>query len=417
MRFLIIMLVAFGVLLPVGRGWTQKGATDLKDLKKPPPPEAKKEGSFVGEIGGKTLEQYIKEITSKDRSKAETAVRTIPAFGAERAVKAVPVMLGELEKHTTSFPIEVGLRIGIPPAVAGILTGLQADSKNADPGKDVDPKLVERAIVSLKKLLRNDSQAIVKNRAAQALASFGPLSRSAVPEFVAMLREPSAWENRQVAAMALGMVAFDIKMVPSPKPVKGVPEMMQVASPLPDAVLALNRSLKDSAMPVRIASVQSLATMGGVADPTTRATIEKNLLPVAQKDPEPAVQIWANLALMSLSRDVVPGRINPIITMLQKSEDPAVRFQAAQALGMIGAKGKEAIVPPLIAALTDPEANVVNISIWALAQLQEAAASAVPALEKLRQDKDKPEPLRKAAEEALESIKGKKKTDQKGAQS
>src|SRR6476661_8072435 len=61
-----------------------KEKSSLKDA----PPE-------ITEVAGKSLAQWIKEISSKDPSKREAAIRTVLLFGPEQAYQAVPVLLQE----------------------------------------------------------------------------------------------------------------------------------------------------------------------------------------------------------------------------------------------------------------------------------------------------------------------------------
>src|SRR4051794_7569080 len=89
-----------------------RGQDSKKDLSKDSP-----SSSGPTEIGGKTLEQWIKDIPSKDRSKGENAIRTVLYFPADRAYAAVPVLLAELKKNTFDAPIDTSIRVNIPIAL------------------------------------------------------------------------------------------------------------------------------------------------------------------------------------------------------------------------------------------------------------------------------------------------------------
>jgi HEAT repeat protein len=92
----------------------------------------------------------------------------------------------------------------------------------------------------------------------------------------------------------------------------------------------------------------------------------------------------------------------------------AARLQAAQALGTVGSKAKSQI-PALRTGLKDKEPLVTYWCIWALGRMEGAAMSVVDDLNKIAGDMKQHEPIRKAAEEAVSLITGKKSTAPKGA--
>ena len=78
MRFLFILAASL---------WFVTGSNSASAQKNPQ----------INQIGGKTLEQWIKEIPSKDPSVGEKAIRTILMFGPDRAMDAVPIIISELK--------------------------------------------------------------------------------------------------------------------------------------------------------------------------------------------------------------------------------------------------------------------------------------------------------------------------------
>lgn len=332
------------------------------------------------EIGGKSLPEWIKEIPHKDRSRSENAIRTVLLFGPERAYEAVPVLLRELAKHTSTTPLDQSVRVNCIMALGAVLGGV----------KDAEPRHLKEAVGLLGRALR-DNQAYVRYRAAQSLGQIGPDSRPAVPELITMVKDPSTWEARQAAAQALGAICSDNE---------------DKLGPPVNVQQALFGALNDSAHQVRLAAVRSLTLLGAPANPDHKAKLLSSLNAVALKDPEPTIQIWAHMAIMSASHEVTPEHLNPIAKKLQHPE-VATRVQAAQALGAIGLKAK-ATVPALAAALRDEEPVVVLWSAMALGRMDLAAARAVPALEEVAKDAQRPEPVRRAARDALTAIRGKK---------
>ena len=72
-----------------------------------------------------------------------------------------------------------------------------------------------------------------------------------------------------------------------------------------------------------------------------------------------------------------PSQLADLLTQLQ-DEFPAVRRNAASALGGLGPAAQDA-VPALTELLKDPEGDVRRDTAWALSQLEVAAKDAVEA--------------------------------------
>ncbi|MBI3406855.1 MAG: HEAT repeat domain-containing protein [Planctomycetes bacterium] len=340
--------------------------------------QEKQPDTKITHIQGKTLEQWIKEIASPDPSKRENAIRTVLAFGPDRAYQAVPAILEHLDKHTVSAPIDASIRVNAAGALGVILGGV----------KDPDAKYVKKAVTLLKRLLE-DSQSIVRYRAAQALGRIGAEAKDAIPLLIVATRDPQTWEVRKEAAVALGLIGREEKKAP------------------PQGVIdALYKALGDKASQVRLGAVQAITWLGGPADKTYKAGMIKSLEPVALKDAEPTVQIWAHMAIMSISHEVSDSHLEAVCKFLQH-QDVAARAQAAEALATAGAKAKKC-VPALIETLSDPELTVVYWAIIALGRMESWGAVATPALERIRVDSKQSEAIRKAAQDAIEALTGKK---------
>lgn len=114
---------------------------------------------------------------------------------------------------------------------------------------------------------------------------------------------------------------------------------------------------------------------------------------------DPAVAIRAEAA-NSLGRlgALAASEATPDLIGLLTDTDETVRAQSAEALGKIGA-GDPATVPALIMLLEDPSPAIRTVAARALGLLGTAAASAVPALVPHLQDRD--EMVRAAAADAV----------------
>jgi len=337
------------------------------------------------EIHGKSVEQWIKEIHSKDRSKGETAIQTVLMFGPERAYDALPVLIAELKRNTSFLNVDVSIRVNATLAIGVILSGT----------KSPDPDLVKDAVLVLNRML-GDNQEIVRYQAAEALAKLGPAAKSAIPLLLAALRDPNTWKTRQAAAAALGFVALDKN------------------EPSPNVSEALLKALNDSAAQVRVAALQSLANLGRLSSAKKKAQIIATIMAKAEYDPEPSVRIWAHMGAMNIAEKVTDAHVSAIAAVLGGA-DVMGRVHAAQALGMIGPRAKKAI-SRLTDTLDDKQDEVVMECIKALANMKDTAAAALPALQGLAKDTSRHPVLRQAAQHAIDIISGKVSPKTKGTE-
>jgi HEAT repeat protein len=374
MRIPLFWLCApFLLLVTAGTAPAQK-----KDVKK-------SEASVEPPLGGKTFSQWLGELkTTKDPSRSENAIRTILLFGADQAQEALPTLVGILRRHKpATAPIDTSVRVNAIIAIGTIVRNAKDRPEN---------KLVEEAVTLLKREL-GDEERIIRFRAAEALGNIslaGFDAKAAVHELVLAARDNKTWETRQAATFALGSVAFDKK--------KGPPQ---------EVLEALYRALRDSSSRVRMTAVQSLANLGPPSQSPWKVGLEKALEPVAKSDPDPTVQIWAHMAVMSLNQKPEDWRIAAVAKMLQSPElEP--RIQAAQALATLGKLAKKEVAR-LEAALNDPDPNVVGWSIRALGQMGADARPAVARLQKIASDPQLNQLLKSTAQSAIDAIEGRAK--------
>jgi HEAT repeat protein len=368
MRILFVLLIGLSLI-----GKTGAGADDGKDKDKPSPSPS--------QVRGKSLEHWIKDIHSRDRSKGETAIQAVLAFGPERAYEALPVLIGELKRSASLVNVDVGIRMNAAAAIGAILSAV----------KNPDPELAKDAVVVLTRML-SDTQEIVKYHAAESLARLGPAARSSTSALLTALRDPNTWKTRQAAAAALGFVALE-------------------SDPPAHVMDALLRTLNDSASQVRIAALQSLSNLGRLSK--RKAQIIAAVISRAQTDPEATVRIWAHMGAMNIAEKVTNEHVGAIAALL-KGEDVAARVQAAQALGTIGPRAKIA-VPRLIAGLKDEHEEVAIACIMGLAKMNERA-EVLSALRGLLRDNSLHPAVRQAAQQAVDMLTAKGAPQRKGAE-
>jgi HEAT repeat protein len=349
----------------------------------------------IQEIGGKTLQEWIKEIPSEDRSRGENAIRTVQAFGPDRACAAVPLLIKELKKQTHARKlIDVSIRVNAVMALGSILGGAERP----------DPEEVNAAVTVLT-LLLHDSQAVVKYRAVEALGKIGRRAKPAIPELLTLLRDPyTTWETRQAAATVLGLIALDRENK------KGPPASV---------VKGLYGALSDSAFQVRRAAIQSMTFIGTPANTSKadRDAFVSHLKKATSEKEDPTVRIWARMAIMSISHEISQTDVLAICKTL-KDRDPSARAQAAQALTICGGSAfadpqqvKERgivklTIQPLIAALDDKEPVVALNAMTALLSMGKEGKGALPALQEISRDRKRPRALREAVLEAIKILSG-----------
>jgi HEAT repeat protein len=375
MRFLLVVAAGF-IWFVIGAG---NAPGQKKDKEKPP-----EKKTTITEIGGKTFLQWKKEITSKDRSKGENAIRTILLFGPDQAYDAVGVIMAELKRK--DIILDISIRVNAVIALGVILGG----------ANEPDSKVIHEAVTLLIRFL-DDGQAIVKYRTAQALARLGNDAKPALPKLIALSRDTSTWENRQAATAAIGLIARHPKQVPSD-----------------DVFNALLKRLGDSSSQVRLAAIQSMTWIGSPGDKKQQARLVQGLEKNTLHDSEPTVRIWTHMAIMSIERKIQKKHLDKICEFLNPKIELPARIQACQSLATIGpdAATKEC-VKALCDALKDPEPSVVYWSMFALARFGKNAQAAIKCLQPIIDDPNQLEAVKVTAQETIDIILGKEKSKEK----
>lgn len=367
----LLLVAALATLFP----WISSTPAQSGDKDKDKDKDSEKK-FYLSDIAGKSIDQWIKEIPSPDRSKGENAIRTVLLFPPEQASAAVPYILAELGKHKAGYPIDLSIRVNGAIALGLLLGGT----------KDPDPRHVKEGVRLLTACL-SDTQAILRYRAAQALGRIGPEAKSAISTLLGTVRDGASWEVREASATALGQVARDPKEGPSATVLQG-----------------LYYALDDKASQVRLAAIQSMTWLGTPNNPEFKKAFIRNL-EKTDKDADPRVIIWGQMAVMGILNDFPDTRVQKIGKLLQHS-DVGTRIQAAQALATLENKGRSQI-PLLIKGLKDRVPEAAGWCIFALSRMGWSAAPAIPELQSMAKDMTLPEPIRKAATEAVDRIQGK----------
>jgi HEAT repeat protein len=381
---------------PKGKKETKK---DTKTEKKEP---SQKDFKPVTDIGGKTFNDVLKEITSSDRSVGAQALNDILAFGPERAYKALPTILGELKKHKAASPIDPSFRINAPRTLYTILSNVRLP----DPKKDKEAaeasykKLSEelKDTVNLLKAMAADTQLALRFRAIQVLTMFGPVAKDAVGVLIQRAGDTSTWEIRNAAVTALGVVAreWDIPKEKGKGKGKGITkgkgsdeELHKPKLKAPDVKVtgALYPRLHDSSSAVRLSAIQALQMLGVPELPGERGkSYEEQLGRIASpltsdknRDAMPLVRIAAHVALYQVKSKRQIGLQEKRRVELAKfltHKLTAVKVNAIQALGGIG-KDAEDQVPALVKVVeNDKDKDVAATAIWNMGSIGKGSEKA-----------------------------------------
>ncbi|NWF80038.1 MAG: HEAT repeat domain-containing protein [Chloroflexi bacterium] len=103
-------------------------------------------------------------------------------------------------------------------------------------------------------------------------------------------------------------------------------------------------------------------------------------------------------ALLAMGRSMRPTWY-PYIERELKSPSPALRYEAARAVGELGEEGRQ-LLPTLLPLVDDDDSEIALAAIWALGQVGGPSARRV--LERLARSKD--DSRRQAADEALDEL-------------
>ncbi|MFO0865282.1 MAG: HEAT repeat domain-containing protein [Gemmataceae bacterium] len=335
--------------------------------------------SDVKEVGGRTVDAWIKDIGSKDPAKRTIAIQAIQQFPRLQAITALPALVAELKRHTSTNAIDISVRANGLHALGAIL----ADDT------DLDAKMEGEAIQLITKFLK-DPQVAVRFRAVHALSRIGKRAKPALPELVPLLRETTAYEVRLAACHVIAQIGSDGSSGASPTVMGG-----------------LNGLVNDPSQQVRLAALQAMTILGPSTDAQQQTTIVKNLVTVTQKEPDATIKVWAHMAIMGMTLDIDDDHIAPIAKMA-KNDDARSPRSGTAGFEAVGSKAK-ATFPTLMAAARRHRSQRRRRGNPGAGRSERSAAGADAPVEMIAADTKSSDLIKKLARDSLESIKEKKK--------
>jgi HEAT repeat protein len=358
--------------------------------------------SEPSERGGKTLDQWLKELKNPDPYHRSRAVMYLIQF--KDVGQHVPELIKLLRDGDASPRMKTILAlqmIYIPQVHRQLVI-----------------KELGRCVAS------SSSQSIHKYEALKSLMRFGYLSgseRDVIMDIALNLNNPSTYELRSMAIDALLTAGVDEKKGPEPR----VTDLL-----IPRATPSL-----EVAEEVRYKAVMALGAMGRPQDPKKLNQVttvlrapgnagsrnkiirmwsrvglmaldkvdEKELGNIAEnlKDPDSGIRAQAALALGAL-REKSHAYVGNICDMGKRETDQFVKTATAQALGRMGNKGKR-VIDTLLSMIEDATSDNMSSVLAACSALKELGvndAEVIQSLEKL----SKQPSLRQGEKELIRSI-------------
>jgi HEAT repeat protein len=239
----------------------------------------------------------------------------------------------------------------------------------------------------------DSTQAIIRFRAATALALIGPPARPAVNKLMSRIDDRQSWEIRKSVCVALGTAGRD-----------------ESGWPTVNVLDALARSIGDreTTRDVRIEALQAIINLGPPypgAPPQLVGLLKQRL----NSEKDKSVLIWVRAAYLRLDPAAVT---DANVTAISKQLAPKpgvpleVRVQAAKALGWMGPIAKPGLTD-MIEALQTSDQDVFTVQLcWSLARMGQYGDRAAPALKQVEaaHRDDKNQWVRDSAKVAYETI-------------
>jgi HEAT repeat protein len=305
-RLFFIALCLLGAVLPVR---AQKPGDSRNSSSSQ---RSEVETGFTKEVGGKTLDEWRKDLIHGDASVRADAIRAIVHF--QQAAELVPDIVNTLKRDN-----DAEVRVKAAQALRWIRTS---------------PTHRTRVIQALGHAVSNDSQSIIRYEAAHTLCyCFCPLNlevkeeRDVLQDLVKGLRDRSTYALRDICAQTLIYAGVDPKNGPDPRVTEA---LVQLANP--------NYELTTQ---VRLKAIMALGRMGRPPDPKRLASVLSILkTPANYNSQRPRVRIWSHVAIIALEEKINKKDLDTIAGYL-KHREAAIKAEAILALGALEDKAQD----------------------------------------------------------------------------
>ncbi|MBI2803823.1 MAG: HEAT repeat domain-containing protein [Planctomycetes bacterium] len=266
-----------------------------------------------------------------------------------------------------------------------------------------------KAIPALRKVLEDNSHQ-VKYAAVVAIATLG--QDTVLADLRKLVTDPSL-QVRVTAVQYIGLVG-KAKALPDLRKAMKDPTTqvrVMVVQVLPHAVgmaalVDIRKALDDPSKDVRLTSLQMITQFKEYLDDPINKK-EKSITVIMlnkrlDKEPDSIVNMWIHAAIMTIT-NVNKVHMDPIIKRIHHKDVP-VRLQALQIIAMGGKASKPIALNAVLKAIHEKDMDL-NVKVTAMQTLVPMRAhEAVPALQKIADDKMAPQALREAAEDVIDGL-------------
>ncbi len=296
------------------------------------------------EVGGKTFDQWMHDLSHPDPSVRAEAIMVMPMFRlrGEDAVRKL-AYIARMDGDAS------------PRAKAVLALGMMGV-------KSGDREIVVKA---LGHCVAHDPQTIIRFEAARALPRFGPDARNIITDVVMGMGNTSTFEVREACIIALRAAGAD--------PAKG---------PDPRVTTALIARLNPATEPTRKVRLQAIMALGGMGrpqDPNMYTQVMNQLKgPFTFKSRDKVVKLWSHVAIMALDDKVDENYLKTIVEYMGDRERD-VRSHAVRAMGALGVKAHQN-VGDVIRLLKDQETQVKLATCEALGRMGDRSDRVLRAL-------------------------------------
>jgi HEAT repeat protein len=257
------------------------------------------------EVGGKTYEDWMKDLSHADPSIRANAISMIPFF-REKAMGAIPLIVERMHDKDASPRVKAVLAIKI--------MGIRETDRT-------------RVVKALGERISTDTQAIVRYEAAIALRRFGPDGQEVTADLVKGIGDASTWELRSACIHALIVAGVDPKKGPDTRVI--------------DALLLRTNTFYETTFKVRLEAIIALGALGRPQNPEKLRQVLATLKsPANYNSQNKTIRIWSHVSLMALEEKVNAKYLQTVADYL-KDREADVRAQAVMALGALEDKAHE----------------------------------------------------------------------------
>ncbi|MHB1421702.1 MAG: HEAT repeat domain-containing protein [Gemmataceae bacterium] len=281
------------------------------------------------EVGGKSLEEWRKDLTHPDPSIRASAIVAIVNF--QQASEAVADIVKRLQDTDADPRVKAALALRMI---------------------QVMPTDRLRVVQALGHVISRDPQSVIRYEAAATLRTrFLPLDfkvkeeRDVLQDLVAGLSNTTTYALRDICIDALIYAGVDPKTGPDPR--------------VTDALLLRANLLYESTTQVRLRAIMALGVMGRPQDPKKLADVIRILkLSTNYNSSHPQIRIWSHVAIIALGETANKKELDTIAGYL-KNREAAIKVQAVLALGALEEKA-EGYVGDICALIKNEKDNSVR---------------------------------------------------------